>query len=61
MEKIIEELLLELLFFVQVSAEEQKASNAYLYMNETEPFALDSKEGWRNAVCNLLGLLEGDL
>jgi hypothetical protein len=37
--------------------EEQKASTAYLSMTETDFFALDSKDGRRNAVCNLLGLV----
>jgi hypothetical protein len=36
----------------------QKDSNAYLHMTETGPFALDSNEGRRNAVCNLLGLVK---
>lgn len=40
------------------NVEEQKASNAYLHMTETDLFALDSKEGRRNAVCNLLGLVK---
>jgi hypothetical protein len=38
--------------------EEQRASTAYLSMTETEFFALDSKDGRRNAVCNLLGLVK---
>lgn len=37
--------------------EQQRASKAYLYMTGTDLFALDSKEGRRNAVCNLLGLV----
>jgi hypothetical protein len=39
-------------------AEKRKASNEYLHMTETDLFALDSKEGRRNAVCNLLGLVK---
>lgn len=39
-------------------AEQQRASNAYLHMTETEFFALDTKVGRRYAVCNLLGLVK---
>ncbi len=39
-------------------AEEQRALDAYLYVTETEFFALDSKDGRRYAVCNLLGLVK---
>jgi len=38
--------------------EQQRASTAYLSMTETDFFALDSKDGRRNAVCNLLGLVK---
>lgn len=38
--------------------EQQRASDAYLYMTETEFFALDSKDGRRHALCNLLGLVK---
>jgi hypothetical protein len=37
--------------------EEQKASNAFLYLTNTEFFALHAEEGRRHAVCNLLGLV----
>ena len=39
-------------------AEQQRASNAYLHMTETEFFDLGSKVGRRHAVCNLLGLVK---
>ncbi len=35
---------------------EQKASDAFLYVTETDFFALDSKVGRRQTLCNLLGL-----
>jgi hypothetical protein len=35
-----------------------KASDAYLHMTETDLFALDSEEGRRHAICNLLGLVK---
>jgi hypothetical protein len=38
--------------------EEQRASNAYLHMTETEFFALDSAAGRRHATCNLVGLVK---
>jgi hypothetical protein len=38
--------------------EQQRASDAYLYMTETEFFGLDSKDGRRHALCNLLGLVK---
>jgi hypothetical protein len=38
--------------------EQQRASTAYLSMTETRFFALDSEDGRRNAVCNLLGLVK---
>lgn len=41
-----------------LDAEQQRASNAYLHMTETEFFALDSEVGRRHAVCNLLGLVK---
>jgi len=40
------------------NVEQQRASEAYLYMTETEFFALDSKDGRRHALCNLLGLVK---
>lgn len=38
--------------------EQQRASNAYLHMTETEFLALDSKAGRRYAACNILGLVK---
>lgn len=38
--------------------EQQRASNAYLHMRETEFFALDSAVGRRHAICNLVGLVK---
>jgi len=40
------------------NVEQQRASNAYLRMIETEFFALDSAVGRRHAMCNLLGLVK---
>ena len=40
------------------NVKQQRASNAYLHMTETEFFALDSEAGRRYAVCNLLGLVK---
>jgi hypothetical protein len=37
---------------------EQKASDGFLYLTNTEFFALHTKEGRRHAVCNLLGLVK---
>lgn len=37
--------------------ERQRASNVFLYVSVTEFFALDTKEGRKNAVYNLLGLV----
>ena len=39
-------------------AEHQRASNAYLHMTQTDFFALDTKDGRRHAVCNLVGLVK---
>ena len=41
--------------------EQQRASDAYFYMTETEFFALDSKDGRRYALCNLLGLMKFEM
>jgi hypothetical protein len=40
------------------NVEQQRASNAYLHMTETEFFALDSEVGRRHAMCNLVGLVK---
>jgi hypothetical protein len=37
--------------------ERQRASNAFLHVSVTEFFALDTKEGLKFAVYNLLGLV----
>jgi hypothetical protein len=38
-------------------AELQRESTAYLQVTDTKLFALNSSEGRRNAVCNLIGLV----
>ena len=38
--------------------EQHRALDAYFYMTEIEFFALDSKDGGRYALCNLLGLVK---
>jgi hypothetical protein len=37
--------------------ERQMKSNAFLHVSATEFFALDTEEGRKYAVCNLLGLV----
>jgi hypothetical protein len=38
--------------------DKQKSSDAWLDVTESEFFALDSEDGRRNALCNLLGLVK---
>jgi hypothetical protein len=45
-------------YLYSTDVEQQRASTAYLSVTETEFFALDSEDGRRNAVCNLLGLVK---
>ena len=40
------------------NSEQQRASGAFLHVTDTEFFALDTKDGRRHAVCNLLGLVK---
>jgi hypothetical protein len=40
------------------TVEQQKASGAKLPVRATEHFALDSREGRKHAICNLLGLVK---
>jgi hypothetical protein len=40
------------------NSEQQRASGAFLHVTDTEFFALNTKEGRRHAVCNLLGLVK---
>ena len=40
------------------NSEQQRASGAFLHVTDTEFFQLDTKDGRRHAVCNLLGLVK---